>query len=262
MRPASFDGLAGDLRALGIRAGRHLLVHCSLRRIGPVDGGAATVMDALREAIGPDACLVVPAFTPENSGRWAERRKRAEGMTPGEYAALLEAMPGFDRDRTPAPLMGMLAEEVRKAPGAVRSVHPQTSFAALGPGAADLVDDHDPDCHLGERSPLARLYEADADILLLGVGFEVCSAFHLAEYRYRDPTPTRTYRCKVMRDGRPVWREYRDAVVDDSDFGQIGADLRVGTNAVFYGPVGHGRAYRVSLPRAVDFAVKRLADLR
>jgi aminoglycoside 3-N-acetyltransferase len=33
----------------------------------------------------------------------------------------------------------------------------------------------------GEHSPLARLEEVGAQVLLLGVGYDVCTAFHLAE---------------------------------------------------------------------------------
>ncbi|MFF0191065.1 AAC(3) family N-acetyltransferase [Streptomyces sp. NPDC005244] len=51
---------------------------------------------------------------------------------------------------------------------------------------------HDPDCHLGEGSPLGALYAADARVLLFRVGFEVCSAFHLAECRLRPVPPLRS----------------------------------------------------------------------
>ena len=84
----------------------------------------------------------------------------------------------------------------------MRSAHPQTSFAALGPKARELMNDHAVDCHLGECSPLGRLYEEGAWILLLGVGYATCSAFHLAEYRYTPNPPTRRL---PLRDqyGRP-----------------------------------------------------------
>ncbi len=89
----------------------------------------------------------------------------------------------------PSQRMGVLAEYVRCAPGAVRSDHPQTSFAALGPRARQLTDGHDLTCHLGERSPVGGLYAADGQILLLGLGYEACTALHLAEYRLPVPPP-------------------------------------------------------------------------
>jgi aminoglycoside 3-N-acetyltransferase len=119
--------------------------------------------------------------------------------------------------------MGVLAECVRTTPGAVRSGHPHTSLAGLGPRAGELLGDHDPHCHLGERSPLAKLYAADAQVLLFRVGFEVCSAFHLAEYRMRPAPARRAYHCVRGETGH--WTSYEDIVLHDGDFGAIGARL-------------------------------------
>lgn len=217
---ADATGLAGKLAALGVRRGGVLLVHAALGGSGLRD---AEVCQALLDALGPGGTLVVPAFTPENSDTSAAHRRITAGLTDREKAAFRAAMPPFEPDATGCPSMGVLAERVRTTPGAVRSGHPQTSFAALGPRAAELLAGHHPHCHLGERSPLARLYAADAQILLLRVGFEVCSAFHLAEYRRTPPPASRTYRCVTGRKGN--WTAYQDAVLDDGDFGAIGAAL-------------------------------------
>ena len=53
---------------------------------------------------------------------------------------------------------------------------------------------HAPDCRLGERSPLARLEELHARVLLLGAGYDACTGFHLAEYRIPSP---------LVKVGRP-----------------------------------------------------------
>ncbi|UUU34149.1 AAC(3) family N-acetyltransferase [Streptomyces sp. CA-210063] len=208
------------LRELGIQYGGILMVHSSLRGTGLTP---AAMSDALRDVLGPDGTLVVPAFTPENSDTSAAHHRLTQGMTEQEKSEFRAAMPPFEADATPCPTMGALAEHIRTTPGAVRSAHPQTSFAAIGPRAAELLADHDPHCHLGERSPMARLYVADAQVLLFRVGFESCSAFHLAEYRTTPPPPTRTYRCVVDRKGH--WISYEDAVLDDSDFAELGRRL-------------------------------------
>jgi len=49
-----------DLKRLGVREGVDLLVHSSLRRTGPVEGGADAVIDGLLEAIGPNGTLLAP----------------------------------------------------------------------------------------------------------------------------------------------------------------------------------------------------------
>ncbi|CAI9416900.1 hypothetical protein ANOBCDAF_03839 [Pleomorphomonas sp. T1.2MG-36] len=50
--------LAADLRRLGIRPGDLVMVHASLKAIGPVDGGARAIVDALRAAVGPEGTLM------------------------------------------------------------------------------------------------------------------------------------------------------------------------------------------------------------
>ncbi|MEU8299047.1 AAC(3) family N-acetyltransferase [Micromonospora sp. NPDC048909] len=150
--------------------------------------------------------------------------------------------------------MGVLAEHVRRQPGAVRSGHPQTSFAALGPAAARLTAVHDLDCHLGERSPLGALYAADALVLLLGVDYAACTAFHLAEYRLPHPAAQRPYRCYVLdSSGRRVRRDFLALDLDDSDFPRIGEALER-LPVVRRGALGGGTCRAVRMRPAVDFA--------
>ncbi len=219
------DGTAKEqlphlLGALGVRPGGVLMVHASLS-----DTGVApeVVRDALLDALGPTGTLIVPAFTPENSDTSRAHLAAVAGRSEAEVAEFRRAMPPFDPDATECPTMGALAECVRSTPGAVRSAHPQTSLAGLGPQAGKLLRRHPRISHLGRLSPMARLYSADAQILLLGVGFEVCSAFHYAEYLMWPRPPRRTYRCVVADKGN--WVSYRDLSLDDSRFGEIGSRL-------------------------------------
>lgn len=255
--------LAEDLVALGLRPGAIVLAHASLRRVG---AGADATLAALRAVLGPEGTLVVPTFTAGNSDTSPAYRDRTRNMTVNQIRSLRREMPPFDPDKSPSEGMGRLAEAVRRAEGRVRSSHPQTSFAAVGGRAEELLTVHDEDCHLGERSPLNRLYRAGAQVLLLGVGFEVCSAFHLAEYRVPDP-PRRTYRCVVLRDGVRRWWPYEDIDLDDSDFGALGADFEKSDAArpdpvVRGGRVGDTHARLFPLGAAVDFAAAWLTGNR
>lgn len=254
---------AVQLSELGVARGGTLLVHASMRAVGAVEGGTGTLVGALRQALGPDGTLVVPAFTPENSDTSPAFRRSVQGLDEEARAAVRAAMPPFDRATTPAPSVGRLAEAVRLAPGAARSGHPQTSFAALGPAADALTARHGADCHFGEDSPLAALYERDAQILLLGTEFDTCTAFHLAEYRVARP-PRRRYRCVVTTGGRRGWWEYEDVDLDDSDFGALGRDFEESdrTGAVRTGLVGAARSRLVRLTAAVDFAAGWFAEHR
>jgi aminoglycoside 3-N-acetyltransferase len=176
-------------------------------------------------------------------------------MDPVQLAAYVSGMPGFDRANTPSYRMGRLAEHVRTRPAAVRSAHPQSSFAAYGPSAASLMATHDLDCHLGERSPLAALYDANASILLLGVGFDRCTALHLAEHRVPWRPPSRTYRCYVHVDtvGRQT-RDFVDVALDASDFDKLGEDL-AREPFVTCGVVGNTTAIVLPLVQMVGYAV-------
>lgn len=259
-QPMTGRRLADDLRGLGVGQGDTLLVHGSLRSIGWVDGGAEAVACALRAAAGATGNVVVPAATEQNSKTSRAHLARIAGMTPEEVLTYRAGMPAFHAGMPSG--MGAIAEAVRTAPGAVRSGHPQGSFAAVGPAAEYLMDGHRLDCHYGEDSPLAKLYKMDARVLLLGVGYRACTAFHLAEYRYTPSPPVRGYECVVTAaDGQRYWTSYDDVVLDDHEFEVIGQSFEkeAGVNR---GDVGDAECRLMSLRAAVDFAVQWLTENR
>jgi len=254
------ESLVRDLRSLGVILGQTLLVHASLRQIGWVEGGADEVVAALRQAVGRDATLVVPVATADNSDTSRLYLTRTAGMAPDEIERYRDSMPPFTSER-PSVGMGRIAECVRTAPGAVRSQHPQTSFAALGPQAGLLMSDHRLDCHLGESSPLRRLYDASAWVLLMGVGYEACTCFHLAEYRYVAFPPRQVYGCVIAEQGQRQWWSYEDVVLDDRDFAALGAAFDQ-TGHVIRGHVGQAECRLAPIAAAVDFAAEWLQQHR
>jgi aminoglycoside 3-N-acetyltransferase len=262
--------LVRDLRGLGVERGQALLVHASLRSLGWVVGGAPTVVSALREAVGPDGHVVVPAGTEANSQTSREHHARIATLTPEEVDAFERNMPAFDSGSTPSG-MGAVSEALRTAEGAARSAHPQSSFAAIGPRADWLMAGHPLHSHLGPTSPLGKLAELaeltgqDAQVLMMGVGYWAFTGFHLAEYTYRPDPPMRKYACVVTAaDGAPAWEYYEDVVLDDQEFDVIGQALErsLGQKVIKHGKVGRASCRLVPLQPAVQFARKWLLKSR
>jgi aminoglycoside 3-N-acetyltransferase len=218
-------GLADQLRALELPRAGSVLVHCSLRHVGPVHGGPTALLRAVTDVLGDQGTVVVPAQTPGNSLTSRVFRAATQGMTEPERDRYLAAMPGFDPPTTPSQGMGVFAEAVRRHPAARRSPHPQTSFAAVGGAAGEVTGVHDLDCHLGERSPLGALYRLGATILMIGVGMDKCTALHLGEYRLSEPPPIMNFSCFVIENGRRRLRQFDAPGLDDRDFAAVGNDL-------------------------------------
>jgi aminoglycoside 3-N-acetyltransferase len=252
--------LVRNLLGLGINPGQTLLVHARVGSIGLDHGGAPGVLHALRAAVGNTGNIVAPTMTMENSVTSRAHRDLMARMSADEVAAYRQ--PGFDRETTPS-TSGRLGEALRLAPGAVRSNHPQSSFGAIGPAATELMAEHRLKSHLGERSPLAKLYAMNASVLLLGVDYNRCSAFHLAEYRYVEHPPTRKYRCVVLWRKRRQWITFKDVKLDDEDFAKIGADFDLfHGDSVKQGNVGKALGRLIPLVLAVDFATQWMAQHR
>ncbi|MER5560291.1 AAC(3) family N-acetyltransferase [Streptomyces sp. NPDC002506] len=248
------DSLAADLCALGVRTGETLLVHSSLKSLGWVPGGAVAVVQAFLDTLGETGTLVVPTHCGDNSdpAHWMRPPVPEEW-----WETIRAAIPAYDPRTTPSRGVGVIPETVRTWPGALRSAHPQAPFAAIGPGASRITEGHAVDCMLGERSPLARLEENGARVLLLGAGYDSCTSFHLAEYRVPGPVADVSFAMSTPR-GRQ-WVTVRDTDVDSDRFDELGADFeRDRDKVVVRGTVGGARCRLFPVAEAVAYAERWL----
>jgi aminoglycoside 3-N-acetyltransferase len=111
---------------------------------------------------------------------------------------------------------------------------------------------------MGEGSPLARLYDLDGWVLLLGISHGNNTSFHLGEVR----SGVRKHVVQgapVYRDDLRVWQTYDDIEYDDEHFPEIGAEFDC-SGQVKVGRVGLGEARLFCQRPAVDFACQWLKE--
>lgn len=107
---------------------------------------------------------------------------------------------------------------------------------------------------LGDGSPLARLYDLDALVLLLGVGHERNTSLHLAQYR-SDTGPRIQQSGPVLVHGERRWVSWPDIDLDADDFPALGVDLEQ-AGLVRVGTVGQAAARLMEQRTVVDHATR------
>jgi len=133
------------------------MVHSSLRSFGYVEGGPATVVDALMEVITPAGTLMLPSFNHDKPFR------------PGGSGV-------YDPLVTPTS-NGAIPDNFWRRPGVARSLNPTHPFAAWGAHAERYTARHHRTLTMGPDSPLGLLHRDDGYVLLLGVDY-MSNTFH------------------------------------------------------------------------------------
>nr|WP_305728900.1 AAC(3) family N-acetyltransferase [Paenibacillus sp. OV219] len=259
--PVTRTTLTHDLTALGVTKGMTLIVHSSLKSMNRfIVGGAGAVVLALEDAIGEEGTLVMPA----HSGDLSDPAPWQYPPVPEAWWQLIrDEMPAFQPDLTPTRGMGAVVECFRKQEGTVRSYHPQVSFAARGPQAAYLTADHSLAYGLGEQSPLAKLYDCRASVLLFGVDHSNNTSLHLAEYRVSYATKQQvTNYAPILVDGRREWTAIAEINFNSDDFGLLGQAFEQETGCVKLGQVGDAVIRLVPVRELVDYSVKWMEENR
>ncbi len=218
---------------LGVGGHTPLMVHASMRRVGPVEGGAAGLLDALFTSLGPEGTLLM-AFG-------------ADGSRP------------FDRLTSPVEKdMGILAEVFRQREGTRVNDHAAARFGASGPLAAELLGSTPLHDYHGPGSVMSRLAALNGKVLRLGADLDTVTLTHWAEYIASLPEKRRVRIRYVRADIGEQWIESLDdceGIVGEGEyFAQILIDFLAAGKART-APVGACTAELFSAPAFVDFAV-------
>jgi aminoglycoside 3-N-acetyltransferase len=253
----SIDSIYNDLLKLGVRNGDILLVHSSLSSLGWVCGGAQALLMALKQAVGETGTIVMPA----HSGEISDPAEWSNPPVPKEWIEkIYESMPAFDVDLSPTRGMGRIAELFRTLPESIRSNHPQVSFSASGKYAKVIIDNHQLTPQFGMNTPLGKLYELNAKVLLLGVNYDSCTSFHLAE-ALNEKMPRKKMGAAIQENNKRYWKWFEDYAYIDEDFEKIGKKFDE-TNNVILGKVGNSNCRIFNIKAGVDFAGKWLEKNR
>lgn len=247
------EDLIKQFRACGVAEGQAIFVHTSLKSLGFVVGGAETVIRALLEIVGEEGTLMMPSQTWKN----LDPTTGVHWDVPEEYWPVIrQNWPAYDKRITPTLTMGAVAEMFRSWPGAKRSDHPARSVAAVGKYAEYLTKDHDLSNIFGENSPVDKLYKLDGYILLIGVGYNKNTSFHLSETRADFPGKRFVNESSaIMINGKREWVTYRTQAVDDSDFIEMGKIYDKENNIEVH-KVGNADVRLMKQRPLVDWAVK------
>jgi aminoglycoside 3-N-acetyltransferase len=259
--PLTIPSLVSQFQKLPVPQGVPLLVHSSFSSLGWIAGGALAVIEGLVQFLGSQRTLVMPTHT----GNLSDPADWENPPVPESWWPYIrETMPAFQPDKTPTWGMGAIPELFRTLPGVIRSTHPWASFAALGPESQFILQDQKLDFSMDDYSPLGRLYQSKAWVMLLGVDYSSNTCFHLAEYRTEWPKK------KIFKAYSPcaepffkerTWASFNEIDFDSDDFPQIGQAFEQ-TGKVQHYSIGKANVRVFSLVDAVDFACKWIREHR
>jgi aminoglycoside 3-N-acetyltransferase len=249
-RPATRESIRRDLVKLGLREGDTVIVHSSLKALGYVVGASVAVVGAMLDTVGDEGTIVTPSHSYGHSdpSTWT-----SPPVKPKWVDTVREHLPAFDPQTTPTTRMGRIVETFRSWPGTLRSRHPETSFCANGKNAEFITANHSYEMGQGNESPLARIYDLDGKILLIGVGYDRNTSFHLAEYRI-DETPRNSSMTLVEENGKRAFRETAQIDgMDDAWLRSLGESLEQ-SRQISIGKIGQAESRLFSQREAVDYA--------
>lgn len=195
------QSLIDELKRIGIASGDLVMMHASVRAIGPLFGGPDEIHLAVENALSPGGTVMMVVGCPDgydDVGRGI--------LTPQQEADILAHQPAFDPKRARANrAVGTLAEFFRSWPGTLVS-DSSARTAARGARAQWLTSEHPLSYPFGPGTPFEKLVQARGKVLLLGSDHDEVTLLHYPEHvaDFPDKIVVR-YRMPLLRDGKREW---------------------------------------------------------
>ncbi|ASQ90603.1 aminoglycoside 3-N-acetyltransferase [Prosthecochloris sp. GSB1] len=206
--------LVNEIRKLGLTEGQTVMLHASVKSIGPIVGGPQTILEAVLEIITSSGTLVMlvgwednpynifNASIQDNIDQWPENKR----------LNFYETCPAFDPEHSRSDIrkMGILTEYLRTYPGSLRSRHP-LGYAAVGKLAQHILKDQQWQYREGSGSPLEKLCDVGGKVFLLGAPTSTVTLIHYAENHAKIPNKKIVrYKMPILQDGEKVWKDFEE----------------------------------------------------
>ena len=232
------------LSVLGVQQGDTVLVHSSFKSLGPVDGGAETVISGFLDAIGEEGTLVFPTFCQK------------------DFRNVYQTW-HLDKESD----VGWLTNYFRKRDGSIRSDQATHSVAACGRDAYELTRTHGitgkrfgnmGDTPFAKDSPWEKMYLKNAKIVLLGVSPLYITFRHYAEYCYIDECLLRLQQHAEYEEMKAQLAEFGKKGVWPHLDNMVLADILASNGAITTAKCGDAELLCVSTVSFVDTALLEL----
>jgi len=213
--------LMTQLQTLGLKAGDVVEVHASLKSIGLVLGGASTLLEALLDVLGYEGTLVMSA---QSWGNSEPAYFQHPPIALNQYKKLRETHPPFKGKFEDLKGMGSLAQAMQTRPNVYVSAHPQAAFMAIGKQAKWITQSHPLHDAFGMTSPLGKLRELKAKVLLIGVEYDRCTGMHLGE-TLSAKRPVIIQGSRILEAAQAKWVKFLSLAYDSDDFISVGKHM-------------------------------------
>ncbi len=257
--PLTADLLAEALSKLGVKQGDTLLVHSALSKLGYLENGAKTAIEALRKAVGDNGTFLAPAFT------------RPYISFEGSVNKNLNFRPYDTREegelRDKGVYTGVLPRTMLKEKGSKRSGHVSHEWVALGKDAEACVSDQGfLDTPTGKGSPLEHALKRNGSVVFLGCSITSNTFLHYVETITDAPFLHPATVAYIDKNGKRKTAFIEKHLGGHRSFYENGGDNEFYHEAQKRGlkihkqPFGLATLYRIELSELFDIAMQMFED--